>query len=104
MRALILALAVAAAACGPSDNGGGACKDSLIAGDLVITEVFADFQAPAGGSGADEGKEWFEIFNASDRPLDLKGLTIVHSRPDGSKAQTHVIGDLTIAPEQYVVL
>ena len=98
MRALILT-SVALAACGPSNEGGGACKEALIAGDLVITEIFADY------SGPDEGKEWFEIVNASDRPLDLKGLTIVHNRPDDSKEpKTHVIGDLTIAPGQYVVL
>ena len=90
MRALILT-SVALAACGPSTPPGGACKESLIAGDLVITEIFADY------SGPDEGKEWFEIVNASDRPLDLKGLTIVHNRPDDSKEpKTHVIGDLTI--------
>jgi lamin tail-like protein len=107
MRALGFGLvsAAVAAACGPSNNnGGGQCKDALIAGDLVITEVFADYQAPAGGSGADEGKEWFEIYNASDRPLDLTGLTIVHSRPDDSKANTHTVSSLTIPPGEYLVL
>src|SRR5690349_389793 len=83
--ALFLALV---AACGPSSSGG-ACKDQILAGDLVITEVFADFQAPSGGTGTDTGKEWFEIYNNADHPLDLKGLTIVHSRPDGSKAMEH---------------
>ena len=75
----IAALGDAAAAA--TDDG---CKDTLLAGDLVITEVFADYKAPTGGTGADEGKEWFEIYNASDRPIELTGLTIVHSRPDGS--------------------
>ena len=44
-----------------------------VAGDLVITEVFADYEAPPGGTGTDAGKEWFEIYNASDRPLVAQG-------------------------------
>lgn len=93
------------AACGPSDSEGG-CKDKLLAGDLVITEVFADFAAPAGGTGADEGKEWFEIFNASDRPIDLEGVTIVHGRiTDSTTApKRHVMGPITIAPGAYLTL
>ena len=89
MRAanVLLVLVVAAlAACGPTDPEG-TCKDTLLAGDLVITEVFADYKAAAGGTGTDDGKEWFEIYNASDRALELEGLTIVHSRPDGSKRE-----------------
>lgn len=94
---------VTAAACGPAANDGG-CKDTLIAGDLVITEVFADYGAPAGGTAADEGKEWFEIYNASDRPLELSGLTVVHDRPEGSDPKTHIMDDVTIAPGQYMTL
>lgn len=107
MRLAVIAgaasLALLATACGPDSSSGG-CKDDLLAGDLVITEVFADFKAPPGGAGADEGKEWFEIYNASDRPLSLKGLTITHSRPDGSKAKQHVMADVTIAPDQFFTL
>jgi hypothetical protein len=99
MRSLVL-LALAAS-CGPSSSGG-ACKDKLSAGDLVITEVFADFAEPGGGT--DSGKEWFEIYNASDRPLELKGLTITHEKPDGSSAKSHVMTEVTIAPEQYFTL
>jgi hypothetical protein len=40
------------AACGP-DSSSGACKDQLLPGDLVITEVFADYAAPTGGTGTD---------------------------------------------------
>ncbi len=108
MRRFVLAGAATAllvtAACGPPASGSG-CKDKLIAGDLVITEVFADAKAPPGGSGTDEGKEWFEIYNASGRPVELKGLTITHSRPDGiDKAKSHTMDDLTIAPGQYLTL
>jgi Lamin Tail Domain len=107
MRLTVVALSCSVvAACGPSGGGGeGECKDSLLAGDLVVTEVFADFKAPTGGtSGADEGKEWIEIYNASDRPIDLEGLRVDHSRIDGSKLNSHVMASVTIAPGQYLVL
>lgn len=103
MRAHHLLVLLAAAACGPADHEG-ACKDTLIAGDLVITEVFADYQAAGGGTGADEGKEWIEIYNASTRPLELRGLTVVHSRPDGSRPKSHVVDDVAIAPGQFFTL
>src|SRR6185503_5156426 len=89
--------------CGP-DGSSGSCKDQLIAGDLVITEVFADYAAPTGGTGTDDGKEWFEIYNNADEPLSLKGLTIAHSRPDGADPKTHTMADVTIAPGQYFTL
>lgn len=102
MRRLVVLLALGA--CGPSEGPKGQCKDSLLVGDLVITEVFADFKAQVGGSGADEGKEWFEIYNASDHPIELEGMRVDHSRPDGSKLKSHVMGAVTIAPGQYFTL
>lgn len=98
------ALLLLAGACGPSEGPKGQCKDSLVVGDLVITEVFADFKAEVGGSGADEGKEWFEIYNASDRPIELEGLRVDHSRPNGDKLKSHVMTAVTIAPGQYLTL
>ncbi len=99
-----LVVLVALGACGPSEGKQGECKDSLVVGDLVITEVFADFKAQVGGSGADEGKEWFEIYNATDRPIELEGMRVDHSRPDGSKLKSHVMAAVTIAPGQYFTL
>ena len=101
MRLALLALPLVA--CGPSDSSTG-CKDKILPGDLVITEVFADSLAPTGGTGADEGKEWFEIYNAADRPVELGGVTIVHSRPNDSSAKSHTMTDVTIAPGQYFTL
>jgi hypothetical protein len=101
MRAWI-GVSFVVAACGPS--GDKACKDKIVPGDLVITEVFADFKAPAGGSGGDTGKEWFEIYNAADHPIELSGLTITHSRRDGSKANSHTMTDVTIDVGQYLTL
>jgi Lamin Tail Domain len=104
MRGLGAVSLITLVACGPDGGPGGQCKDSLVVGDLVITEVFADFKAPTGGSGVDDGKEWFEIYNASDRPVELEGLRIDHSRPDGSKVNSHVMLAVTIAPGQYFTL
>lgn len=106
MRAIALggAFVAVVSACGPSAGNDGACKDSLVAGDLVITEVFADFEAPIGGSGVDEGKEWFEIYNASDRPIELEGLRIDHGRATDADPKSHVMGAVTIAPGQYLTL
>jgi hypothetical protein len=104
MRALVLTgTAAALIGCGPGTKTG-ECEATLLPGDLVITEVFADSKPPPGGSDADEGKEWFEVYNATDRAIDLKGLTITHSRPDGSRAKSHVMAEITIAPGQYLTL
>jgi hypothetical protein len=96
----LVSLVVVAAACGPP--AGGTCKEPLAAGDLVITEVFADYAGPSNGT--DAGKEWFEIYNAADRPVELEGLTLVHSRPDGSSPAHHRMTELTLAPGQYFTL
>lgn len=106
MRAshLVPLLLVAVPACGPSgDDGPDECATALLAGDVVITEVFADYDAVE-GSGTDDGKEWFEIYNNSGAPLDLGGLTITHSRPDGAMAKTHVLAATTIPADGYLVL
>ncbi|MBA3451613.1 MAG: lamin tail domain-containing protein, partial [Deltaproteobacteria bacterium] len=105
MRGLVLlagATSLLGAACGP-DPVTGDCSDELLAGDVVITEVFADSKAPPGGSGTDEGKEWFEVYNASDRPIELAGMTIVHSRVGGTP-KSHVIKDVTVGPGQFFTL
>ncbi|MBV8755795.1 MAG: lamin tail domain-containing protein [Deltaproteobacteria bacterium] len=74
----------------------GHCVEALEPGDLVISEVFAKPAAT--------GAEWFEIYNASGRPLSLEGLTLVNSRGDGSSAKAHVMSAVIIAPEQYFAL
>jgi len=82
MRALLALAGMTglAASCGPSFPGAGDYKIKLLPGDLVITEVFADEKATAGGAGTDTGKEWLEIYNAKAQPIDLEGLTVTHSR------------------------
>jgi hypothetical protein len=93
--------AAAVAACGPTAQEG-VCKEPLLAGDLVITEVFADYAGADGGT--DEGKEWIEIYNAAGRPIELRGLTVVHGRIDGTRQKSHVIDDVTIAPGQFFTM
>jgi hypothetical protein len=101
---LYVAVSLLAGACGPGgDDDGGKCAD-ILPGDLVVTEIFADYDAPTGGSGADDGKEWFEIYNASDAPIDLEDVAVTLARPDGSRAKTHTMATLTIAAGDYAVL
>jgi hypothetical protein len=99
-------LSLALVACGPGggDTPGECVDDLIISGDLVITEVFADADGPT--TTADDGREWFEVYNNADRPLDLEGLTITYSRPDGSGTpKTHVIATSTTLPaNSYLVL
>ncbi len=102
----LVALACTAplAACGPGGAASESCRARLRPGDLVITEVFADFKGTATSTGADTGKEWIEIYNARSEVIDLEGLTITHSRPDGSKTSSHVVGPAMIAPGQFFTL
>ncbi len=104
LACLAAACAIAlAAGCGPSIPAADGCKVKLLPGDLVITEVFADFKAVA-GTGTDTGKEWFEIYNAKGQPIDLAGLTITHSRGDGTKPSAHTISQGSVAPGRYFTL
>ncbi|HMG52621.1 MAG TPA: lamin tail domain-containing protein [Kofleriaceae bacterium] len=107
-RSIAAAAAAAAAlacACGPAPPAAVGCTAGLGPGDLVITEVFADARAAGGSSGIDTGREWFEIYNATGDALDLSGLAIRHSRPDGSRPSAHTIGGgARIAAGQFFTL
>ncbi|MCB9561164.1 MAG: lamin tail domain-containing protein [Kofleriaceae bacterium] len=102
--AALIAVAPVAAGCGPGGDDTSAACANILPGDVVVSEIFADYAAPPGGSGADDGKEWFELYNASGGALDLEGLTIIHSRPDGSSEKTHVMAPVTIDAGGYLVL
>ncbi|HUH04819.1 MAG TPA: lamin tail domain-containing protein, partial [Kofleriaceae bacterium] len=100
-RAFVVSTALLlGAGCGPSgdDDDLPACAANLLAGDLVITEVFAD------AVGEDEGKEWFEIYNATNQTLDLAGVVLTASKSNGEDAATHVMTQQIIDPGQYLVL
>lgn len=99
-RALAFAplVAVTLACGGGSARPEGECDGSLLAGDLVITEVFAD------AKGVDDGREWFEIYNATGASLDLGGLVLQSSKADGSSSKQHVVTALAIDSHAYAVL
>jgi Lamin Tail Domain len=90
------------AACG--SDASATCKATLLPGDLVITEIFADYAAPSGSSGADTGKEWFEIYNASAAPVDLDGLVLTLSHADGTMPKSHTMTAQVLQPGAYLVL
>jgi hypothetical protein len=94
-----LAMCALVPSCG-APSAGSACAGQVAAGDVAITEVFASYK----GAGGDLGHEWFEIYNATDRALDLAGVTVANGRPDGTQTQEHLITALTIAPYAYVTL
>lgn len=65
-------------------------------GDIVITEFFANT------AGADDNKEWFEIYNTTDHDLDITGWTLADNDTD-----THTIGGtgpLIVPAKGYLVL
>ncbi len=76
----------------------GACDDDLAPGDVVITELHAN------PDGSDGDGEYIELFNASEVPLSLDGLTLSSSRSAGTGATTHRFFDLSIAAGDYLVV
>lgn len=84
-------------ACGPSDGGGADCVAGLLPGDLVITEIMAN------PDGADDGNEWFEIYNNTGSSVDLRGLALKYVSGSGTES-THVMGAATIPSGAYLVL
>ena len=62
--------------------------------DVIITEVFAN------ADGADDNKEWFELYNTTDSLISLVGMQILDNDDD-----SHTISSqLSIQPHGYLVL
>lgn len=70
---------------------------ALLPGDLVLSEAMID------PDGSDTGQEWMEVYNASDKDIDLKGITLYVSAPDGSKEKSHILPSGSIAKGAYWV-
>ncbi len=72
--------------------------DSVVKGDLVINEIL--FNAPTGAS------KFVEIYNNSDRLLDLKKLWISNRNSDGEIANSRAISDKSrlVLPGEYCVI
>jgi hypothetical protein len=61
---------------------------------LTITEIMADPKAVGDSEG-----EWFEVYNPSDQPIDLSGVTLKDNGKD-----KHTVTSVIISPKSYVVL
>lgn len=83
----------------PDDEVSDGDPPPLLPGDLVITELMAN------PDGVDDGREWFEIHNATSDAIDLEGLTLVTSKVDGTSRKTHVIARaLPLEAGEYLVV
>jgi hypothetical protein len=92
-----LALVAMLAGCSPSDPIAGGCRGMFLAGQLVISEIFAN------PMGQDGGKEWIEIYNTGTE-ADLSGLAVIHSRNDGTSERRHRMAAVTLAAGDYLVI
>ena len=96
--ACVLGSALAAAACvrDPLDR---LCPDHA-PGDLVVTEI----RGPQ--TGADSYGQWIELYNATDRPIDLAGVSLTLRRLDGSGDFRFMVRDpeARVEPRAYAVL
>ncbi len=85
---------------GDSSGPDGSTPDgpSLVAGDLVVTEIM--YNPYAGGTISDTAGEWFEIYNNTDKSFDLGGVVV----SDGSKDSFTIASGSVIAAKGYFVL
>ena len=74
---------------------GGDCVEetTIVVGELVISEYLANPE------GSDTGMEWFEVYNASDRTLDLNGVGV----GDASGVSFTVDTSITVPAGGYFV-
>ena len=93
----VMTAAVAAAGCA-RDPAPAECPEVAV-GELAVTEV----RGPQ--TGADTLGTWIELYNASGRALDLRGLEVRFRKKDGS-GETDVIvrRSVPMAAAAYVVL
>ncbi len=68
------------------------------AGALLITEVYAD------AIGADAGKEWVEVYNASSEALDLNGIRLVNTATNTREATVTDESCLSLPAGAYAVI
>jgi Lamin Tail Domain len=91
----VLGFVSTAVACGNSTPSSEDHCRSRLAGDLVISELMTD------PSGADTGREYLELFNASGVKLNLGGMSIYVSAADGTAERSHLLRDATLPPLGY---
>ena len=66
----------------------------VAAGDLVLSEIMAD----PNGSCTDSSDEWFEVYNASNKTIDIEGLIVRY----GTSLKT-VSSRILVAPQGYAL-
>lgn len=101
MKHLFNASALLLGAAALSACGGGTTTtpcSTILPGDLVITEFLKN------PKGVDKGQEWFEIHNPGGIELDLVGIDLAISRPDGSQERRHRMLAQLIEAGRYLVV
>ncbi|HEX2203421.1 MAG TPA: lamin tail domain-containing protein [Longimicrobium sp.] len=68
---------------------------------LVINEVMVN---PVGPTTADTDLEWFEVYNAGSRAVDLQNLVVADSAASGRRPYHLVASSVPVASGGYVVL
>jgi hypothetical protein len=94
-------------ACAGVAGGGGGAGGGEVAGagrpKIAITEIMYD---PKSQESDDQQTEWVELQNFGDEAVSLKGFQLT----SGSKAKPHdpkqsfLIGDVTVAPGEYLLI
>jgi hypothetical protein len=95
---LLLAAGAALAGCAGGDGDGSTGECDLLTGDLVISEIMAN------PMGADDGQEYFEIYNAGSAAVDMAGLTLRYAKVDGTGEKTHTMEEIVVEAGDYLVV
>ena len=65
---------------------------------LVISEIMSN------PTGTDNGREWIELYNDAQDPVDLSGLTVSASESGTAISLTPLQGGTTLPPDGYAVI
>jgi len=82
------------------DVDGRADEGLIAAGDIVVTEIFYDVSS---AYSPDENYEWFEVFNPTDRPVDLN-TWVLHDQPGTSQETAVVVQPVVVPPRGFATL
>lgn len=80
-----------------TDGNTGTASSPVSIGHVVISEVYADVDAT---HGADPTNEWIEIYNGSDRSVNISGWTI----EDDSTLKRSLPQSFLLAPASFLIL
>ena len=97
-RGAAVCLALAWCGCGEGPVGAEEVCRSIEPGALVITELLSNPE------GADEDREYIEIFNSSRAAVDLDGVVLSTARLDGQLVKSHRFVDARVDAGDYFVV